>query len=155
MSAEQLQNAINDAITQKNVWSAELMRLNAELSKAKIGQRSSLRKSIKNTEQQIEDYNRNIKKLNDDLAKLLKASVKNEDNVILANQGISPGAAIANTLGQTAQSLIPSLTGALDSGKRAADATSQTITETKSFFKDNMMYIVIAVVALIFIMKKK
>lgn len=155
MSAKALQIAINEATTQKNAWSAELMRLNTELGKAKLGARAALRKAIRNAEQQISDSNRLIKKLNDDLARVLKAEVKNEDNLELAKQGISPGVQIAQSLGQTAQSLIPTLVGTLESGKRAADATEQTITGTKSFFKDYSIFIVAGIVLLIFIFKKK
>lgn len=154
MNAEQLQIAISDATTQKNVWSAELMRLNTELAKAKMGQRASLRKAIKNAEQQIEDYNRNIKKLNDDLAKVLKASVKNEDNVILANQGISPGAKIADSLGSTLQSLVPVISGSLAS-KRSASADVPEQTESKGLLSGNNLYYVIGAVVLLFLMMKK
>jgi hypothetical protein len=154
MNVEQLTIALENAITQKDVWTAELMRLNAELSKAKIGQRASLRKAIKNAEQQIQDYNRNIKKLNDDIARVQKASVKNEDNVILANQGISPGAKIAESLGKTIENIAPVVAGSL-ANKRSASADVPAQTESKSMFTGNNLYYIIGAGVLLFIMMKK
>ena len=152
MSVKELETSINEATTQKNAWSAELMRLNSELSKSKIGARASLRKAIKNAEQQIQDSNRLIKKLNDDLARVLKFEVKNEDNLELAKQGISPGAQIAQSVGNVAQSLAPVLTGSI-SDKRSADATE--IPEQQKPMSTNIIYVVIAGIVLLLMMKRK
>ena len=152
MSVKELETSINEATTQKNAWSAELMRLNSELSKSKIGARASLRKAIKNAEQQIQDSNRLIKKLNDDLARVLKFEVKNEDNLELAKQGISPGAQIAQSVGNVAQALAPVLTGSI-SDKRSADATE--IPEQQKPMSTNIIYVVIAGIVLLLMMKRK
>jgi len=150
MSAKELQIAINEATTQKNAWSAELMRLNTELGKAKLGARASLRKAIRNAEQQISDSNRLIKKLNDDLGKVLKAEVKNEDNLELAKQGISPVAQIAQSVGNIAQSFAPVIAGNLAS-KRSADAIDMPEQQKPM----NMIYVVIAGIILLLMMKRK
>jgi hypothetical protein len=150
MSAKELQIAVNEATTQKNAWSAELMRLNTELGKAKLGARASLRKAIRNAEQQISDSNRLIKKLNDDLGKVLKAEVKNEDNLELAKQGISPGAQIAQSVGNIAQSFAPVIAGNLAS-KRSADAIDMPEQQKPM----NMIYVVIAGIILLLMMKRK
>lgn len=149
MDSEQIQLAINDAVRQKDVWTAELMRLNKELASAKVGKRASLRKAIKNAEEQIADYNRSLKKLNDDLARVLKAEVKNADNLELAKQGISPGSKIAETIGKTAESLIPTLQGSLAS-KRSAELNMEAQTE-----KPNYLYWLIGLAVLLFLMMKK
>jgi chromosome segregation ATPase len=127
------------------------MRLNRELSSAKIGKRASLRKAIKNAEQAIADYNRQIKKLNDDLAKILKAEVKNQDNLELAKQGISPGAKIAESLGNVATQLTPLLTGS-EQTKRAQLEAPKEETATKN---NTMMYIIVAVAVLLLMKMKK
>jgi predicted nucleic acid-binding Zn-ribbon protein len=152
MSAKELQIAINEATTQKNAWSADLMRLNTELGKAKLGARASLRKAIRNAEQQISDSNRLIKKLNDDLANVLKAEVKNEDNLELAKQGISPGAQIAQSVGNIAQSFAPVIAGNLAS-KRSADAIDMP--EQQKLMSTNIIYVVIAGIILLLMMKRK
>ena len=149
-ASRELQIAINDATTQKNVWSAELMRLNQELSKAKVGQRASLRKAIRNAETQIEDYNRLIKKLNDDLARVLKAEVKNQDNIELAKQGISPGAKIAETIGKSVEAITPVLAGQLQT-KRSTDV-NETPTEQKPNY---MVYAIVAGIILLLMKMKK
>ena len=152
MSVKALQTSINEATAQKSAWSAELMRLNTELGSAKLGARASLRKAIRNAEQQIQDTNRLIKKLNDDLASFLKAEVKNEDNLELAKQGISPGAQIAQSVGNVAQALAPVLAGSM-SDKRSADA-SETPEQQKPM-SINIIYVVIAGIVLLLMMKRK
>jgi chromosome segregation ATPase len=151
MSAREIQISIDNATRELNTWSAELMRLNRELSSAKIGKRASLRKAIKNAEQAIADYNRQIKKLNDDLAKILKAEVKNQDNLELAKQGISPGAKIAESLGNVATQLTPLLTGS-EQTKRAQLEAPKEETATKN---NTMMYIIVAVAVLLLMKMKK
>ena len=151
MSVKALQISIDEATAQKNAWSAELMRLNTELGSAKIGARASLRKAIRNAEQQIQDSNRLIKKLNDDLARFLKAEVKNEDNLELAKQGISPGAQIAQSVGNVAQALAPVLAGNLAT-KRSADV-SETPEQQKPM-STNIIYVVIAGIVLLLMMKR-
>jgi chromosome segregation ATPase len=151
MSAREIQISIDNATRELNTWSAELMRLNRELSSAKIGKRASLRKAIKNAEQAIADYNRQIKKLNDDLAKILKAEVKNQDNLELAKQGISPGAKIAESLGNVATQLTPLLTGS-EHTKRAQLEAPKEETATKN---NTMIYIIVAVAVLLLMKMKK
>jgi ABC-type transporter Mla subunit MlaD len=129
------------------------MRLNRELASAKVGKRASLRKAIKNAEQAISDYNRSIKKLNDDLASVLKTEARQQDNLELAKQGISPGAQIATQLGNVANQIVPSLVGTLDSTKRAADATTTQVQSTGS--KVNyLIYVAIALAAFLMLKKK-
>lgn len=154
-ASEALQKQIDDATRLKNQWDAELIKLNQSLLTAKFGKKNEIKKAIRNAEQQIKDYNRQIKKLNDDLASLLKVEVKHQDDVILAEKGIDPKKEMFDAFGNAVQSLVPALTGTLNSGKRAADATTETITQSKSFFKDNITYILIGVALLIFILFKK
>jgi hypothetical protein len=153
MSAREIQISIDNATTQLNAWSAELMRLNKELSSAKVGKRASLRKAIKNAEQAIADYNRSIKKLNDDLASVLKTEVRQQDNLELAKQGISPGAQIVSSLGSVASQIVPVITGGMDSTKKSADVLTETAgtTGTKVNY---LIYVAIAIVAFLMLKKK-
>ncbi len=152
MSAKEIQLNIDNATRQLNVWSAELMRLNKELSTAKVGKRASLRKAIKNAEQAIDDQNRSIKKLNDDLARVLKAEVKNEDNLELAKQGISGAGQFASSLTGIADKLIPTLQGNLESRKKSADIAEQSLKETSK--TNYLIYVAIAIAAFLMLKKK-
>jgi DNA repair exonuclease SbcCD ATPase subunit len=150
-AADLLQGQINEATKQKAVWDAELLKLNRDLLTAKFGKKNEIRKAIRNAEQQIKDYLRQIKKLNDDLASLLKAETKQQDNNIAAEQGRNPANEIIATIGGVVKDVAPVVSGSLQSqNKRSADVNTEVDTK-----KPNMMYIIIGAVVLLFLMMKK
>lgn len=153
-ASEALQKQIDDATRLKNQWDAELIKLNQSLLTAKFGKKNEIKKAIRNAEQQIKDYNRQIKKLNDDLASLLKVEVKHQDDVILAEKGIDPKKEMFDAFGKAIENLTPVLSGGLQN-KRTADAPVENTNTKKSFLEGNMMYVLIGAVVLVFMLMKK
>jgi len=127
------------------------LKLNRDLLTAKIGKKGEIRKAIRNAEQQIKDYHRQIKKLNDDLASLLRRETKQQDNNIAAEQGRNPANEIIATIGGVVKEVAPVVAGSFQQqNQRSADVNTEV--ETK---KPNMMYIIIGAVVLLFLMMKK
>jgi hypothetical protein len=153
VASDLLQGQINEATKQKSVWDAELLKLNRDLTTAKFGKKNEIRKAIRNAEQQIKDYLRQIKKLNDDLASLLKTETRQQDNIINAEKGQNPTRDIFETVGNVVKDVAPVLvgTGTLPTAdKRSADIPAGTDGK-----KSNMIYIIIGAVVLLFLMMKK
>lgn len=153
-ASEALQKQIDDATANKNKFGDELIKLNNALINAKFGKKNEVKKAIKNVEQQIKQNNILIKKLNDDLAKTLRTETRQQDNVILAQQGKSVASDIASTVGKAIETVAPLVAGNQQQ-TRSADVPTET--EKKPFLSGNMLYIVIGagVLLLMLMIRKK
>jgi hypothetical protein len=151
------QDAYTKQEAQRALFNAELMRLNADLAKAKWGSRGGIRRAITNLEQQIRK-----------LAVDMRKTQENITEQTLALQGIDQDSGkfegAANIVAGAAD-LAGSIMGAggLSGMQGAKQDTAQTqITtegeteQTKLKEKSNMMlYLIGGAVALFFLMKKK
>ena len=69
-SSSDIQQTINSLVSSRNAWNQELLSYNSKLSVAKkLSEKNSLKKAIKNAEDQIKDLDRQMNKLQNDLKK--------------------------------------------------------------------------------------
>lgn len=151
------QDAYNQQAKQRDLFNAELLKLNSDLAKAPWGKRGGIKKSINNLEQQIRK-----------LAVDMRRTQENISEQTLALQGIDQdsgkfkGAAdIMAGVAQTAGAIMGA--GGLSAISQAKQETEQTQIETEASkeivqtkAKSNMMlYLIGGAVALFFLMKKK
>lgn len=151
------QDAYTQQAKQRDLFNAELLKLNGELSRAPWGKRGGIKKAIRNLEQQIRK-----------LAVDMRRTQENITEQTLALQGIDQdsgkfkGAAdIMAGVADTAGAIMGA--GGLSAMQGAKQETEQTqittegnvqIAQTQG--KSNMMlYLIGGIVALFFLMKKK
>lgn len=152
-----IQKTIDQVTADRDKWSAKLMEFNAQLISAKKAKdKRRVKDAIKNAEQAINDLDKRLKKLDQDLSSSSKTETRNKHKDILAEQGISAGAEIAKTIGSTVQAVVP----ALLNGEPTNTTRSANASDPLQFVKDNKTYfiiggVVLAVIVLLFTMFKK
>lgn len=156
MTSEEILKNISIVQGDRDKWSSSLMKLNGDLVTAKGSAKRRISSAIKNAEQQLNDLDKRLRKLDQDLNQVAKTEVKQESKNILAEKGISSGAEIVKTIGGTIQSVTQSLTtnseGSILSKK--IDATTE---EKKTFFEKYKYFIFggAGLIVLLLIFKKK
>ena len=151
------QDAYNQQANQRDLFNAELLKLNAELAQAKWGKRGGIKKAIRNLEQQIRK-----------LAVDMRRTQENITEQTLALQGIDQdsgkfqGAAdILAGVADTAGNIMGAGgMSAISAGKQETQqmqiTTEGNVDIAKTQQKSNMMlYLIGGAVALFFLMKKK
>ena len=112
MSSSEIQSAIDSAVSSKNGWNAELMVLNSKLVTAKkLSEKRSLKKGIKNAEDQIKDLDRSIRNLSNDLKRMSIIDSRSESKNILAEQGLTKGSMLVDSVTKLATEVKPILQG--------------------------------------------
>lgn len=153
----------NDAYSkqqaQMDTLNAELLRLNAELSKSKMVGRAPIKKAIRNIEQQITKLTLTMRKTQENITEQTLA-LQGIDQDSGKLQGVSD---IIGGVAQTAGAIMGA--GGLSGISQAKQQTAQTQLTTEAETEQNkdivnaksnmMIYAVIGVVVLILMMKKK
>jgi hypothetical protein len=146
---------------------SELVRLNGELSRAKWGKRGGIKKSIKNLEQQISKRTKDRRLTQENLSEAMLAVAGIDQD---SGKAGAIGGSIASGLTSVA-SIVGSVMGAPNSPNVSQLAGAQQLPEQtrelniqKGLFdkreeekpkQNNMLYIIIGAVALLFLMMKK
>lgn len=148
MSSSEIQSAIDSAVSSKNGWNAELMVLNSKLVTAKkLSEKRSLKKGIKNAEDQIKDLDRSIRNLSNDLKRMSIIDSRSESKNILAEQGLTKGSMLVDSVTKLATEVKPILQGTQQNSIKKKVIASESKNK-------NIITIAIAVVLLILMAKK-
>lgn len=159
---EDIQSSINSAVSAREGWNAELMKLNASLVSAKGTQKTRIKRAIKNAEDQIKDLDRSIAKLTNDLRRVSIGDTKAEAKLELAKQGISSSSQIVASVVDGAKSVVGSIYG-IDGSLPTTDKTKKSKAELNEQSEDGLakylkapyLYYIVGAIVLILLMKKK
>jgi len=161
-SSSDIQRSIDSAVSARERWNSELLDLNKQLVNSKGTAKTRLKRAIKNAEDQIKDLDRSISKLTNDLKKVANTEMKQQDNIILAEKGISAGSNIVGSIVSGAKDITGMLVGSGPlpftdkGGQKSADVSATNMTPENDPNKNKMfLYIGAAVVLLLLLMKKK
>ncbi|MEY2671327.1 MAG: hypothetical protein RLZZ577_1643 [Bacteroidota bacterium] len=150
-----IQRSIDSAIQSRKDWNAELLTLNKKLVDAKLSQRASIKKAIKNAEDQIKDLDKAINRMSNDLVKVSRTELKTQDDVILAEQGIVKGTQIIDSIGKAATNVTQSIMGTAPVAEGGLPTTQRGLFDRKQDqdkSKQTMMYVYIGAALLLIMM---
>ena len=155
-----IQSSINSAISTREGWNAELLKLNGQLVSAKGTAKTRIKRGIKNAEDQIKDLDRLVLNLSNDLKRMSLAETRNESKVILAEKGISPASQIVDNIVTGTKEILNSVNidslPFTDKQKKSTTTTEPGGEGVAKYLKAPYLYYLLgAAVVLILLMKKK
>jgi seryl-tRNA synthetase len=154
-SSSDIQKSIDSIVSSREAWNKELLDYNKRLSSAKkLSEKNSLRKSIKNAEDQIKDLDRQQNKLQNDLK---KATILESDKPTKFETLLSTAKDITTKLVDKGD--LPSLND-LSNRTKSADvpgdsSTGPSVTLAPDLKKKMITYGIIGVILLILLIKKR
>lgn len=155
---EDIQKSIDSAVSARESWNAELLKLNASLVSAKGTAKTRIKRAIRNAEDQIKDLDRSIAKLTNDLRRVSIVDTKAETKNIYAEKGINPTSQIVSTVVEGAKDIVGNIYSNNDSlpvtQKKSSSEHPDNNNTQLGFDKKYLIYAAIAVVVLMLIKKR-